>query len=772
DHGEAPLPLQPRDLQEIVTLTSETGLTSPEGAYVPRPLLAHRLLLTPLGATAELGGSWDYPSPDEARRRGFPEVLLISYQNISGLGRDRFVRKETWGRLSSGHLASLTKTFDRKFQAGRDGVSTVAYLQRRSFVTVREPVLSYDSATVGYRNEGREMPFLSLRITDVRSPEVVGVPDPNLPFVRGEDGNPFLFTLIGTDREGRRVTFKLPLMFLEGGGEMPTAIRDAYNHESNAPRRTAEKLAGQVLALAQPPDQAAGSTALPVTSLVFQLVEASNHPLKVLPALAGAHVRVPALEHVTNSGGEAMVALAKDYVDTGPAAHPSGSFLSVVDKNLKATDLPLAFGPQNVGGLARPDVRINRITSLAGPLPGAMAEAQNAAPDTLKAAFGDARFLGTLALGDLLGPVPPIDPATLRDLADEQVENLLNTAGLPVPVLRSFEEQATRKRVIRYLWTPELGGERVPKFIKLDDTTLALEARTEVSPNGLTESRVTGRLRNLDLDFADMVGVHADELSFVSRPGAKPDVTASGITMEFKGALEFVNELRELLPKDGFGAGAFVDVSPRGIRTGYSLALPPLAIGVFSLTNMVLSAELSIPFDEEPFRFRFGVSERHKPFNVSIAPFSGGGFLAITTRGDKVELIEGALEFGGSAALNLGIAEGGVSLMAGIYFALGPDKVLLSGYVRCSGYLSVLGIVTVSVEFYLALSYEKISEGGKSFPEVYGEGRVTVSVRIAFFSKSVSLHLERRFRGDEGDPPFSQFVLPDDWNQYCLAFAA
>ncbi|MDT0317615.1 hypothetical protein [Streptomyces millisiae] len=766
DHGEPLLPLKPQDLQDIVTLTTATDIAD----YVPVPLIAHRFLLTPLGATVELGGVWDDPALDRAVEQGRPLGNLRGYQHTSGLGRDQLVRLVKVGRLCTGHRATVVDTYERRFETSPDGTSTVAYLRKRTYVTVREPEVRYDAAAVGYENDGRDMPFTSLRITDTRTPEVAGV-DSSRPFVVPVDNamSPYRFTLIGTDREGRRVTLRAPLVFYPDNVTGQDAINDYQGRD--AALRTAD-LAGQVVALAQPPGEAAGATALPVTSLVLTLAKAPKHPLKALPVMAGAKVRVPALEHVTNTGGETMVALATPYVQQGPGARPGGSFLSVVDEHLKPADLPLAFGPQNVGGLARPDVRINEITSLAGPLPGAMTGVQDAVPADLKKAFGDARLLGTVSLGDLLGPVPPFDPAKVRDLADDQVENLLASAGLPVPVLRSFEDPATLKRVVRYLWTPKLQNVGDLGFIDVSKATLALEARTEVSPDGLAASQVTGLLKNLKLDFAGMIGVSAEKLSFVSRPGSKPDVSASGIEMSFQGALEFVNDLREVLPKDGFGSGAFVDVSPRGIRAGYSLALPPLAIGVFSLTNMVLAAELSVPFDDEPFRFRFALSERHKPFNVSIAPFSGGGFLAITVRGDKPELIEGALEFGGSAAINLGIAEGGVSLMAGIYFALGPDKVLISGYVRCSGHLSVLGIVTVSVEFYLALSYEKISEGGKKFPEVYGEGTLTVSVRIAFFSKSVSLHLERRFRGDEGDPPFSQFVGPDDWNQYCLAFAA
>ena len=122
--------------------------------------------------------------------------------------------------------------------------------------------------------------------------------------------------------------------------------------------------------------------------------------------------------------------------------------------------------------------------------------------------------------------------------------------------------------------------------------------------------------------------------------------------------------------------------------------------------------------------------------------------------------IEGAIEFGGAAALDIGVASGGVSIMAGIRFTLEkgrakegdepatPDDVSLTGYLRCSGFLCVLGIVTVSVEFSLELRYEK--HGHQSV--VRGRGTLTVSVRIAFFSKSVTLELERSFSGAPGDP--------------------
>ena len=49
--------------------------------------------------------------------------------------------------------------------------------------------------------------------------------------------------------------------------------------------------------------------------------------------------------------------------------------------------------------------------------------------------------------------------------------------------------------------------------------------------------------------------------------------------------------------------------------------------------------------------------------------------------------------------------------MAGVYFKLErvlPDshKVTLTGFVRVGGELEILGIITISVEFYLGLSYD------------------------------------------------------------------
>ncbi len=91
------------------------------------------------------------------------------------------------------------------------------------------------------------------------------------------------------------------------------------------------------------------------------------------------------------------------------------------------------------------------------------------------------------------------------------------------------------------------------------------------------------------------------------------------------------------------------------------------------------------------------------------------------------------------------------------------SQVELSGYLRLGGSVCVLGIVTISVEFYLALTYDN----GKA----YGEATLTVSVDVFGLSKSVSLHVEKQFAGAAGDPTFGELVDPPAWTEYCNAFA-
>ena len=163
-------------------------------------------------------------------------------------------------------------------------------------------------------------------------------------------------------------------------------------------------------------------------------------------------------------------------------------------------------------------------------------------------------------------------------------------------------------------------------------------------------------------------------MKFVSLPGRKPDVTAEGVELEFVGALAFVDTIRRLLPADGFSDPPAITVTPEGIQAGFSLGIPTVGVGVFSLQNLSLSAALSLPFVGKPAGLRFALSSREHPFLVTVTLFGGGGFFALGVSAAGVEEIEASIEFGGNISLNLGVASGGVYVMAGVYFKMSDEQ--------------------------------------------------------------------------------------------------
>ena len=142
---------------------------------------------------------------------------------------------------------------------------------------------------------------------------------------------------------------------------------------------------------------------------------------------------------------------------------------------------------------------------------------------------------------------------------------------------------------------------------------------------------------------------------------------------------------------------------------------------------------------------------------------------------------------GGNAAVDLGVARAAVWVMGGIYFKLadGPDgtgaRVDLTAYLRYGGSVSVLGLISVSVEFYLALSYDPQAN------LLHGQASVTVKVKVAIFSKSVTLKVERTIEGPDlsgdertgagpralaaGGARFGDMYDESDWRAYVDAFA-
>ena len=288
---------------------------------------------------------------------------------------------------------------------------------------------------------------------------------------------------------------------------------------------------------------------------------------------------------------------------------------------------------------------------------------------------------------------------------------------------------------------------------------------------------ITGKLNDFAINFVKIIEVNFKSLSFRAKTGEKMDASAEIEKVNFLGPLSFVSTLADYLPSSsnpGFVDPPSVDVSTEGVTVGYTLGLPPIAVGVFSLQNVSLSAGLSLPFVDNPSSLSFAFSERHNPFLLTVSLFAGGGFFSIALGPGNIQMIEASLEFGGNISIDLGVASGGVYVMAGIYFkydsTVSPKKIDVTGYFRCGGALEILGIISVSVEFYLGLSYGTDSHGAEN--KIWGQATLTVTVEVLFFSKSVHLTVEKTFAGAGNDPTFGDLVSTyDDWKEYSLAYA-
>ena len=273
------------------------------------------------------------------------------------------------------------------------------------------------------------------------------------------------------------------------------------------------------------------------------------------------------------------------------------------------------------------------------------------------------------------------------------------------------------------------------------------------------------------------------KIEFAYASGSKADVNVEFGGVEFIGVLSFVETLKTLIPLDGFSDPPGLDISEKGITASYSLPLPNIAVGMFSLANMSLSAGFSVPFIGDPLSVWFGFCSRENPFTLTVSMFGGGGFFAITLQPHGLKTLEAAFEFGASISVDFGVASGGVHAMAGIYFKMevnddGSLTAQLTGYFRMGGHVRALGIISVSIELYLELTY---IASGPDEGKCTGRAELTIEVSVLFFSVSVTITAERKFAGSNGDPTFAELMAPyhdpvddvmvDPWEKYCMAFA-
>lgn len=803
--GDGPLPahskdgvpftstLSERDRDQIVILSagfSGYALTAADGTagtYIPQPVQAERLFLSALGGWLTSNGSWSFPvsyryarfiettaAPPALSTLAPPRLTetldLVEWDHVATQGRDHYVRVVYEGFLYPfGHRASLVKVTERKVLArhGTDGNpadSPVAYLRQRMYIVVRERQKTYPAG--GFAFHGREMPLsaqvrVNVAVTpDIDQPSFIG----DSSFRVEVGGAPYLFPVTGVDAARADIDFLAPLIFVSVSENQLTAVQNAYAGD-NGLRRCVVR--GHQVAYADP---ANGDTVLKTTSLYFT-AELSGAPgpytdAPFLPVLDSAAVTIPSLAALTGQNTAVLITLYQPYLDHGIDPN-AGVFAQVV-----GPAPAVSFSADKSGGFARPNIMLTALSARKGLVSGDPDDAADGLIDPT-AYFGgiDAKLFGTIDLGQLI-PLQAIAGAPGRKLAH---------ASQNAPEIRTRYHPNHRhpQQLITVIhWSPQLtdyvpAGSPVSIRFNQDGQTssLTLRVHLETHLDGTPPvSSAHGQLSDFELRLFGVIALRIANIRFDSANGAKSTVTLQLATSQpivFEGPLAFIQTLAQILPPGLFGgSGPAIRFTPTALDVAYTIGLPPITCGVFSLQHIAIMAGLDLPYLDGKPAVEFAFASRGRPFLVTVEIFGGGGFVHVVLDADGVRMVEGALEFGANFCLDLGVASGAVSAMAGIYFQLKGTSSDLTGFIDISGEVSVLGLISISMDLNISLSWQSSPSGNI----IEGRATLTVSVHVLFFSASVQLSVERSFSAGSGDPKAGQVLTAADWQEYAGSF--
>jgi hypothetical protein len=712
------------------------GLADEWIRYIPYPLgivpmRARRLTLTALG-----GHLWILGPRQPA---GTTAVPGVEYEHRTSLGRDVSVRVSVTGRLSSGHRAVLSAYSERLIRGAEQGTDRfVATMAARTELVVTQPHLDLGSLASSYQNGGREMPFRTLDLLVDRV--AIGEAPRDAPsWVSAPGGGRMLFDLRGVDAAGHVVPLRMPLAFLPDAVE-PATLAALFPTTGALPAKPEGEhvtLAATPLVLAPSLAGVPDSTSVTVTSLRFGVDLAQG---SVLPRVTGVGL---VLDGIGDTGGPAVpVDAVLDPEFLAGAANVDQGFLKL------AQPVDLHLPTAAIGGVGNPGGVVDRLTVARGLVSSVLGSPEAALNEVFRAPklFGTIDLIKFLDHGSFDGGLPA-----------------LKSVGTPGSGVLTYDFAAKLKKT-------------TDGAVLIDDgSKLTLHAKITRTPDGRAEASSEGTVTGIGFTLADAVTLKFSMVRFKTNAGGATSVEVEGVDVEFLGAFEFLAEIARKLAVLG-DSGVRVDVDSSGVTAGFDLAVPTIAMGIAQLSNLAISAHLRVPFTKAPMCFTLDVGSRERPVIATVAMFGGGGFLGLEVTPHGLRRLDAALEFGGSVALDILVASGGVSVMAGIYFgyetdAAGNQSLNFSGYVRASGHLSVLGIITVFVEFHLELTYRRREVGNSTHAAFAGRAKVTVGVKVLFFSKTVTLEIEREFIGSAADPTFLDCMDEEDWAGYCSAFS-
>ncbi|MGW0314031.1 hypothetical protein [Streptomyces flavidovirens] len=417
----------------------------------------------------------------------------------------------------------------------------------------------------------------------------------------------------------------------------------------------------------------------------------------------------------------------------GPASDPVSGPDTDSERSAAVPDVPFLFeAPSGVpvsftrnadrsGGLVAPRFSADGISRELGPVATSVLPGAPNLEAALSNAFSGATLFGFPLAALIDAALHPKPPAILHKRMGDALFTEVRWERLRLKAHKAFRARVTGP-------PPEL-----------DLFVGCVPAPSATGAPAVLEPVTSCTLMNFALALppppvAPLLKLSFDSVTFTRTAGRAPAVAVNGLKIEFAGALKLLQELQSQLEKLIGVRGPTTDVSTTGIAVGYEVGIPKAAAGMFVLQNVSGRVRVTVPFVEKPVTVALGFASRERPFALTVSAFGGGGYADIEIAGENEPRMEISLEFGAMLAIDFVVAKAEVHALGGVRFQRHPDgRTELEAFIRIGGSVELLGLVTVSVELRVSLTYLDDP------PRLFGRATVVIELDLTLYSETVTV---------------------------------
>ncbi|MFF7444156.1 hypothetical protein [Streptomyces sp. NPDC008122] len=701
-------------VRPVKALPDEPVLATPLGHYTATiaalgaqsadpPVTVDRLVLSAFGAWFDASASWP----------------TLDWTHQTAMGRDYYVRVLTRGALFPfGHRAAFVEVTERRFDPQSPAV---AALRTTRTLIVTEPTRRYGIGGGAGRAHERAFPFQEVSVEPRQLTDLdAAVWLLGKAFWPTQSGASVEFTVRArADREV--VDFRLPMLFVDDAvvgtshadsldAEYARGPRSGVQRDTGRPTREIGRRIALAMKTATQPLEGAVQE---VRSMSFGGVGAAlaANGVGFHPRVTRMEVALPAVRQLIGSSPTVPAEFSKAFLTATGAQRPE-----VLLALLEPKVIDFAAAGARTGMVAAPNMAVTEISRLAGPIAG------GPFPPRPQDMFAEeAKLFGVISLRRIVSVITSRPQITWSDVV-----------GSPSAKLT---------------WSESLTTEVEPFHPKTPTSKVFLEVLSQVV-DGRPQLRTTGEVTDFTLEIptraSALVVLTFTKVRFTGNSGENPSLTFELADARLAGKLNFVRTLAEKIPQAGRG-GPHVEISAARIRATYTIAVPTLGMGVFTVQNLAIRIGLTLSLEQRPIEIDFAFATRERPFLVTVSGFGGGGYLelGVSAGGSDggLQRFVGGIEFGASVAMDFGVAAGEVHVFGGVVFVKKGSTIEITGYLRIGGSVSVLGLIRVSVELTLSLTYDV------EHNELHGSARLVITVDLTFWSTSVTLECHKSFKG-------------------------